>query len=563
MFENETKGWHGSYSIAGKNSAEKYHLVLQKDEILKNENKKYKIKTIFTPDESFDYEDYDNTLEMFKIYNRDAKLNNSNNEKLNLKKEILKKEKYKFHNKHMNELDKKKNNSVNNLISYYPKYDYIYPKILTGPLWKFLKGRTNSQTKENNNNDSNNNNNNNKNNNNSIIKNNINTNINNTINSQDNNDNINYEITNYEDYNNNNIKNNKKINKYDSYNEELNTLNYYSPSKCLVNMDKTTQRGEFTVSHDIRIRTDKPFNKSFIKNKKNKSLLKKSNLLLFQNKIKKLKLTKLSKIKTQNESLSNNNNSSINSIYNKTNIKYNTQNNSKKNLIKTIDFEKIMSREKIDKIKNKKLISIPLVFPNYTLVTDRTITNVIYSKPNENKKKIKIMKGIDSLINYNPDKVINKIDNHSEIKVPNFNLMNSRFDKKNKSKLPIYMQNLHDRKSVDTINEKSLKLNNFSNSKFLNPSNSFWPKRSYNNIINLNLLKNNSLNYGKYKDESLEKQKQILKTELNFLYKDKNELINEGALNRFDNITYKTIHRKIKENYKKEIEKIIEKYEKV
>ena len=54
-----------------------------------------------------------------------------------------------------------------------------------------------------------------------------------------------------------------------------------------------------------------------------------------------------------------------------------------------------------------------------------------------------------------------------------------------------------------------------------------------------------------------------MKTELNFLYKDKNELINEGALNRFDNITYKTIHRKIKENYKKEIEKIIEKYEKV
>ena len=550
MLENDTKGWHGSYSIAGKNSAQKYHLILHKDEILKNEDKKHKIKTIFTPNESFDYEEYNNTLEMLKIYNKDNKLNNSNDGNFNLKKESLNKEKYKFHNKHMKELDKKKNNSVNNLIRYYPKYDYIYPKILTGPSWESLKGRTNSNSKENNYNNKNSN------------KNNINS--NNTINSDENNDNRNYEITNNEDNNNNNIKNGKKINKYDSYNDDLNILNYYSPSKCLVNMDKTTQRGEFTISHDIRIRTDKPFNKNFIKYKKNNKLLKKSNLLLFQNKIKKIKLSKLSKIKLQNESLSNNINSSISSYNNKTNINYNTQNNSKKNLIKTIDFEKIMSREQIDKIKNKKIKSIPFIFPNYNLVTDRTITKVIYSKPIVNKRKIKIMKGIDSLINYNPDKVINKIDNHSEIKVPNFNLMNSRFDKKNKSKLPIYMQNLHDRKSVDTINEKSLKLNNFSNSKFLNPSNSFWPKRSYNNIINLNLLKNNSLNYGKFKDESLEKQKNILKTELNFIYKDKDELINEGALKRFDNITYKTIHNTIKDKHNKnEIEKIIQKYAKL
>ncbi len=549
MLENDTKGWHGSYSIAGKNSAQKYRLILHKDEILKNEDKKHKIKTIFTPNESFDYEEYNNTLEMLKIYNKDNKLNNSNDENFNLKKEFLNKEKYKFHNKHMKELDKKKNNSVNNLIRYYPKYDYIYPKILTGPSWESLKGRTNSNSKENNYNNKNSN------------KNNINS--NNTINSDENNDNRNYEITNNEDYN-NNIKNGKKINKYDSYNDDLNILNYYSPSKCLVNMDKTTQRGEFTISHDIRIRTDKPFNKNFIKYKKNNKLLKKSNLLLFQNKIKKIKLSKLSKIKLQNESLSNNINSSISSYNNKTNINYHTQNNSKKNLIKTIDFEKIMSREQIDKIKNKKIKSIPFIFPNYNLVTDRTITKVIYSKPIVNKRKIKIMKGIDSLINYNPDKVINKIDNHSEIKVPNFNLMNSRFDKKNKSKLPIYMQNLHDRKSVDTINEKSLKLNNFSNSKFLNPSNSFWPKRSYNNIINLNLLKNNSLNYGKFKDESLEKQKNILKTELNFIYKDKDELINEGALKRFDNITYKTIHNTIKDKHNKnEIEKIIQKYAKL
>ena len=93
MLENDTKGWHGSYSIAGKNSAQKYRLILHKDEILKNEDKKHKIKTIFTPNESFDYEEYNNTLEMLKIYNKDNKLNNSNDENFNLKKEFLNKEK--------------------------------------------------------------------------------------------------------------------------------------------------------------------------------------------------------------------------------------------------------------------------------------------------------------------------------------------------------------------------------------------------------------------------------------------------------------------------------------
>ena len=51
MFENDTKGWFGSYSTAGRESAEKYHIVIHKDEILKNEHKKLKIRDLFTPDE--------------------------------------------------------------------------------------------------------------------------------------------------------------------------------------------------------------------------------------------------------------------------------------------------------------------------------------------------------------------------------------------------------------------------------------------------------------------------------------------------------------------------------
>ncbi len=47
MFENPAKGWHGSYSIVGRSSAEKYHLILIKDLILSGKYKKKKIKNYF------------------------------------------------------------------------------------------------------------------------------------------------------------------------------------------------------------------------------------------------------------------------------------------------------------------------------------------------------------------------------------------------------------------------------------------------------------------------------------------------------------------------------------
>ena len=38
------------------------------------------------------------------------------------------------------------------------------------------------------------------------------------------------------------------------------------------------------------------------------------------------------------------------------------------------------------------------------------------------------------------------------------------------------------------MTEKALKMNNFSEGKFSTSSTSFWPKKSFNKIINLNLL---------------------------------------------------------------------------
>ena len=73
MFENEAKGWHGSYSTAGRNSAEKYHIIIHKDEILSNEPKKIRIKDIFTPDEPQPVESLEDNIDIFKVYSNDQK----------------------------------------------------------------------------------------------------------------------------------------------------------------------------------------------------------------------------------------------------------------------------------------------------------------------------------------------------------------------------------------------------------------------------------------------------------------------------------------------------------
>ena len=96
------------------------------------------------------------------------------------------------------------------------------------------------------------------------------------------------------------------------------------------------------------------------------------------------------------------------------------------------------------------------------------------------------LKGIDNTIFYNPDKIINKVNNHKEVSVPNFKIMVSRPD--DKSPLPSYMINKFDRASLETITQKGLKMNGYTNVGFKTYSSSFYPKKSFNRIINYNLL---------------------------------------------------------------------------
>ena len=51
MFENETKGTYGSYSEAGRNSVEKYHIIMQKDKILEGKTPKIKVHDFFSKED--------------------------------------------------------------------------------------------------------------------------------------------------------------------------------------------------------------------------------------------------------------------------------------------------------------------------------------------------------------------------------------------------------------------------------------------------------------------------------------------------------------------------------
>ena len=150
MFENQAKGWHGSYSTVGRNSAEKYPMVLIKDKILKDKCEKKIIK---------DYFNTDDDLESNKIIIDDGEdiFSQTMNKKNKHRKRITEicdhqakekiPEEYKYHQHHHKELFeynlllKKQKNYGTNSNMYAPKKDITWRRTVTGPYWDSLTGR--------------------------------------------------------------------------------------------------------------------------------------------------------------------------------------------------------------------------------------------------------------------------------------------------------------------------------------------------------------------------------------------------------------------------------------
>jgi hypothetical protein len=215
----------------------------------------------------------------------------------------------------------------------------------------------------------------------------------------------------------------------------------------------------------------------------------------------------------------------------------------KNKVYKAPNFAKIISRDKFEKLREFKNNFKAILNPNYSYIRERSLSMVKYKLDKNKIKKKKKFNGIDHTYNFNIDKIVSKYNNHKEAQAPNFNNMISRAYSKT-NPLPNYMQGIYTRMTVDEVNEKTLKLNGFSDGKYMAATNSFFPKSSFNKIVNLSLLKSYDLN-DKNIEEYNEIQNQKLVKQIGDNYED---LILDGALDNFDKITFKTLNNKKKEH---------------
>ena len=279
-------------------------------------------------------------------------------------------------------------------------------------------------------------------------------------------------------------------------------------------MSKQTERGILPTSYDLRIRTEKPFFGS-------KSL-------------KNINKNKLSDLETL-ESSKNDKSKTINNK--KDNLKINH----------SLSFAKSLSREKYYFLHRDRRGARPFSNLNYNLVEQRSLSVVSYKNKNITKPIKSRMKGINSNLFYDPDKYIDKLNNHKIINAPNLKIMIGREDRYDKDSIyyPGHMINLYDRNSLEALTKKGLKMNNYKDIDFSDVFSSFCNKKSFNTIINHNLLKDKK----SLKNPFIEKINKNLNSanrlkklmEFYTINLDNQNLLDFN--NRFDAITYKTLEK--------------------
>ena len=535
MFENNTKGWHGSYSVIGRISAEKFHIILRKNEILKEKKRRKKVNTFLFPSDSFEkknkskpdetqvdiFEDIPKTEK--KIIEKSKKENKFI--KFHQEKAIckIKSDIYNSHYLHHKEIEKQlkkfkdHQNLYMNSMKYNPKMEFIWKRVLSGPKWNCISGREWTKTVNNN-----------------------------KIKSLEDDDNLGKDVKLKKNIKNTNKKKKKKNNKYKLDNDLL-----YTNMKGVV-MDKQTARGDLPTYYDNRIRNVKPF---IVKN------IKKSNTHDMTIRIK-TSVKKPINIKNNLRiSLSTDYNSNpllrsySTKFHTSPSIKKNNNNLVKPNLsqdIKGINFSKTISREQLNFIHRDKEGIRPFFMPNYEMVEPRSVSMVFYSKEGKHKSNNQRLKGVDPNVFFDPNKVINKYNNHIETNAPNFNIMVGRSIGDNP--LPGYMINKFDRNSLDSITEKGLRMNCYSNSKSIKHFSTFYPKKSFNRLVN-----NNYLQDEKFADNCLSfltkecfKDKKLRKS-IEYYNKDVNYYLEQNSLKRnFDGVTFTTYKDNIKEKKDKQ-----------
>jgi len=214
-----------------------------------------------------------------------------------------------------------------------------------------------------------------------------------------------------------------------------------------------------------------------------------------------------------------------------------------KSRIKAPDFSKNLSRESLDKIKENNNECVPYLIPDYSQVRPQPKMMVSYSKKNTRHKIYKNqsskIKPVNYSLFYDADKAIENVNNHTTIHSPDFSLMTSR--PIDNDPLPSYMKKIVDRSGVS---EFSLNMNNYKNRDFGTMRTSFFPKQSFNKMINLNLLRSKkffgNIIFGE-KRKKFKKNNPLLAKVIRFYRNNFENVILERNLKKFDNVTYKGI----------------------
>ena len=151
---------------------------------------------------------------------------------------------------------------------------------------------------------------------------------------------------------------------------------------------------------------------------------------------------------------------------------------------KVVNFDKMLSREYINKINERKVNIYSTITPNFESIRPKSIMKVMYEeKKIERKNKKKEFKSSFNEFVYDVNKNFNSYNNHSPPKVIYLDKISGR-EINNNSPLPSYMVNQYNRNAFNTFSDKSLEMNNYSLGKLKTLKSSFNDKKSFNYKLN-------------------------------------------------------------------------------
>ena len=288
-----------------------------------------------------------------------------------------------------------------------------------------------------------------------------------------------------------NIEEDNEEDNYDFYDNRNQSNNIDGNTVSSANHNKTTsgKKKDSNVNY-INNETDIIYSYNLSKND--------SNILINNNySYKKDKEGKKNKRNDFNNNINNENSINKKRINNKNNH-ININNNNKQILLpslnnnKVVNFDKMLSRDYIRKLNEKKGNIYSSLSPNYDSIRPKCIMKVIYAQKHYRKNKKNEFKSTFNEFVYDINKIFNNYNNHLPPKDINLDKMTGR-ELNDNTPLPSYMINQYNRNAFNTFNDKSLEMNNFANGQLKQLKSSFNDKKSFNYKLNDQYFDNNNI----------------------------------------------------------------------